>query len=81
MIIAKVKTLTAGWQWERGEVQGLGWKIGDTFEVEDISVGRSSSYVNLKEFGSFNTVFFDFFEDGVELNIYTDKRFDSYSFS
>lgn len=79
MIKAIVKTLTAGYPMEAEEFQQLGWSIGDSFEVESISVGGFSSTIII-DGKEYNSVFFDFEEDGVPLNIYSDSRFAQYSF-
>ena len=78
MIEVVVTTLDAGYPVESEEVKKLGWSLGDKFEVEKIDVGLSSSTVELKGLGKFNTVFFKFLEDGVEFNIYKDHRFWSF---
>lgn len=79
MIIATVKTLTAGYQMEQDEVKALGWKIGDQFEVKSISVGGYSSTVTLQDGKQYNSCFFDFEEDSLELEIYSDQRFNNYA--
>lgn len=80
VIIATVKTLKAGYPSDLETVKSLGFKVGDRFEVESISVGQSSTGVYLKEFPSkcFNSVFFNFEEDGTPLDIFSDDRFYTY---
>jgi len=78
MIIAKVVTLKGGYQGDQKTFDKLECSIGDEFEVEAFSIGQSCSSVQLKKGGFYNTVFFDFYEDGKELNIYVDKRFSGY---
>ena len=80
-IYAVVKTLKAGYLSDKELVKSLGFKVGDKYEVESISIGRSSTEVYLKEFPSkcFNSVFFSFEEVGMPLNIFLDDRFNSYS--
>lgn len=75
MIKAIVTTLKAGYKSEQDEVEQQGWCVGDEFEVIGISVGRSSSTVTLADNKTYNSVFFEFTEDGNPLNIYGDKRF------
>jgi len=54
-------------------------EIGKEYEVEDIEVGQSYSYVLLIGKGkAYNTVAFDFFEDGKPLDFLKDFRFNSY---
>ena len=81
-IYAVVKTLKAGYLSDKELVKSLGFKVGDKFEVERISIGRSSTEVYLEEFPSecFNSVFFNFEEDGTPLDIFTDDRFNSYKY-
>lgn len=81
-IYAVVETLKAGFPSNKETVESLGFKVGDKFEVESISVGQSSTGVYLKEFPSrcFNSVFFSFEEDGTPLDIFSDDRFNSYKY-
>ena len=80
MIVAKVVTLQAGYRAEQEEVEELGWNIDDEFEVDNISVGGWHTDVTLKGGSSFNSCFFDFYEDGKSLNVYADERFQKYKF-
>lgn len=79
-IYAVVKTLRAGYDCEEEMVKSLGFSVGDKFEVGCISMGGSSTSIQLKDFPdqSFNSVFFEFEEDGKELDIFEDKRFNPY---
>lgn len=79
-IYAVVETLRAGYDCEEEMVKTLGFKVGDKFEVEYIDMGGSSTSIQLKDFPnqSFNSVFFEFEEDGKELDIYDDTRFNPY---
>ena len=79
-IYAVVETLRAGYDCEEEMVKSLGFKEGDKFEVEYIDMDGSSTSIYLKDFPnqSFNSVFFEFEEDGEELDIYDDTRFNPY---
>ena len=79
-IYAVVETLRAGYDCEEEMVKSLGFKVGDKFEVEDIDMGGSSTSIHLKDFPNqpFNSVFFEFEENGKELDIYDDTRFNPY---
>lgn len=79
-IYAVVETLRAGYDCEEEMVKSLGFKEGDKFEVEYIDMDGSSTRIYLKDFPnqSFNSVFFEFEEDGEELDIYDDTRFNPY---
>ena len=54
--------------------------LGQSYELTGVDMGQSSTTVFLKEFPDFgfNSIQFDFFEDGKELNIYRDPRFNPY---
>ena len=79
-IYAVVETLIAGYDCEKEIVKSLGFKEGDKFEVDYIEMGGSSISVYLKDFPNqpFNSVFFEFEENGKELDIYDDTRFNPY---
>ncbi len=79
-IYAVVETLRAGYDCEEEMVKSLGFKLGDKFELEHIDMGSSSTSIYLKDFPnqSFNSVFFEFEENGKELDIYDDTRFNPY---
>lgn len=79
MIMVKVVTLNAGYPSEQDKVRGLGWKVGDEFEVEVLEMGGCHTDVLLRGVeGWFNSVFFDFYENGNKLDIYSDARFNKY---
>lgn len=78
-LIAIVETLNAGYDVEKQEMNNLGIKVGDRFTVIDIDMGQSSTSIYLEEHsGSFNSVFFEFEENGEEINIYNDDRYNPY---
>lgn len=79
-IYAVVSSLTSGDKYDKEELKNLNFKLGDKFEIEAISMGQSYTSFTLKEFPkkSFNSVNFDFEEDGKELDIFSDKRFNPY---
>ena len=54
-------------------------KVGDRIPVRDIDMGQSSTSIYLDGYkGSFNSVFFEFEENGKEIDIYGDKRYNPY---
>ena len=55
-------------------------KIGESYEVELISMGQSWTFIYLKDFEQqpFNSLVFEFYEDDKPLDIYKDKRFNPY---
>ena len=78
-VTAIVTTLDAGYDYEKQKMIGLGIKVGDRFTIRSIDMGQSSTFIYLIEHsGHFNSVFFDFEENGEELNIYGDPRFNPY---
>lgn len=79
-VYAIVSSLTSGHESDQEQIKNLNFKIGDKFEVENISMGQSYTSLTLKEFPkqSFNSSNFSFEEDGKELNIFNDKRFNPY---
>ena len=79
-IYAVVETLRAGYDCEKEIVKTLGFKEGDKFEVDYIDMDGSSTSIHLKGFPNqpFNSVFFEFEENGEELDIYDDTRFNPY---
>ena len=79
-IYAVVETLRAGYDCEKEIVKTLGFKEGDKFEVDYIDMDGSSTSIYLKDFPNqpFNSVFFEFEENGEELDIYDDTRFNHY---
>ena len=78
-IIAIVETLEAGYDYQKQKMIDLGFKVGDRIEVKDIIMHQSSTDVYLEGYSdSFNSVFFEFEENGEELDIYGDRRFNDY---
>ena len=79
-VYAIVSSLTSGHEDDQEQIKNLNFKVGDKFEVENISMGQSYTSLTLKEFPkqSFNSSNFSFEEDGKELNIFNDKRFNPY---
>lgn len=78
MLIAKVRTFDAGHELQQERMREL-FKIGDEINVEDISVGQWNTSVKLEGIDyHFNSVFFDFYEDTTEIDIYKDPRYNPY---
>lgn len=54
-------------------------EVGKDYEVERVDMGQSYTSITLKDRkGSYNSVIFEFYEDGKELDIYSDDRFNPY---
>lgn len=53
--------------------------IGEEIPVEEVWMGSSSTHIALKgHLGCFNSIMFDFEEDGKPINIYQDPRYNPY---
>lgn len=78
-LIAIVKTLNAGYDSQKQKMIDLEIKVGDRFTVRDVDMGQSSTSIYLEEHsGYFNSVFFNFEENGKEIDIYSDRRYNPY---
>ena len=54
-------------------------EVGKEYIVERVNMGQSSTYINLSGFGGcFNSVQFDFFEDGKPIDIYRSPKYNPY---
>ena len=54
-------------------------EVGQEYEVEEVHMGGYFTNIYLKGFRySFNSVQFDFFEDGEPINIYRSKKYNPY---
>ena len=74
MIIAKVIRESQDDTWFNHDLE-----YGKTYEVEDIDMGQSFTSIYLKDMrNAYNSVIFEFYEDGKSLDIYSDTRFNSY---
>lgn len=52
---------------------------GKFYKVESIDMGQSYTSISLKDKkGSYNSVYLEFYENGKEIDIYSDKRFNPY---
>jgi hypothetical protein len=78
MIKAKVISLKGGYPMDQLDFNKLNASIGDEFIVGAFSIGQSCSSVQLNHKGFFNTVFFEFYEDGVLFDPFSDNRFNPY---
>ena len=57
----------------------VGLKVGEKFEVKDLSMGQSYTSIFLKDIeGVFNSVQFDFYEDEQPINIFKSPKYNPY---
>lgn len=80
MLYAICVCVDNGWPFDQEILKKNNIKIGDKFEVEDVSMGQSNTSITLKGFKNvFNSVHFRFEdESGSEINIYCDHRYNPY---
>lgn len=76
MITAKVIRKSQNDAWLNHDLE-----YGKTYEVVDIDMGQSFTSIYLKDMKNpYNSVIFEFYEDGEPLDIYRDARFNKYIF-
>ena len=57
----------------------IGLKVGEKYEVEDLSMGGSHTSIFLKDVnGVFNSVQFEFEEDGKPIDIFNSPKYNPY---
>lgn len=73
-IYAKCIQKSGDCSWTEHDLQ-----VGAYYKVEKIEMGQSYTSIYLEEFFRvYNSVYFEFYENGKEINIYKDKRFNPY---
>lgn len=78
-LYATVKSLDVGYQHDREQFEKACLKLEDRFVVRNVSMGQSHTNILLEGFDvSFNSVAFDYDEDGEPINIYEDARYNPY---
>ncbi len=78
MVFAKYLHTDCGYNHEKEYIE-KSLTLGESYPIRSINMGQSNTSVYLEGFKvGFNSVFFDFFEDGQEINIYRDARFNPY---
>ena len=79
MVTAKFTNPENGFPHDEEKAKKAGLIAGNEYPVSDISIGQSYTSVHLENFqGAFNSVQFEFYEDGKPLNIFRDRRFNPY---
>lgn len=78
-VYARLTKLDAGYAHDKERIERCGLVVGSAYEVERIIMGQTYTTIKIKECNThFNSVNFEFEEDGKPLNIYQDKRFNPY---
>ena len=68
-----------GLEADRIRVRELGLEVGKMYKVRDVEMGGWYTDIWLEGYkGSFNSVHFEFYEDGEEIDIYEDPRYNPY---
>lgn len=79
MLYAKFMYPNNGWDVDVEYAKKVGLKVGAKYEVDNISMGQSNTSVYLKNIkGVFNSVQFDFEEDGKPINIFNSPKYNPY---
>lgn len=78
-LYATVRSLDVGYQWDKDRFAEADLKLGSRYGVADVEMGQSHTNIYLEGFGaSFNSVAFEFDEDGAPIDIYADPRYNPY---
>ena len=68
-----------GYPYDREKAERAGLVQGEDYELDQIIMGQSSTWIYLVGHRHpFNSVQFEFYEDGKRLDIYRDPRFNPY---
>lgn len=79
MVVAKFVHPDSGSPNDIKKAKECGMVVGNEYRVQNIVMGQSSTSVYLEGFdGVFNSVHFEFLEDGHPLDIFRDSRFNPY---
>ena len=79
MLYAKFMYPNNGWDGDVEYAKKVGLKVGEKYEVECLFMGRSHTSIYLKDLkGDFNSVQFDFEEDGIPIDIYDNPKYNPY---
>jgi hypothetical protein len=79
MLYAKFVHPNWGRESDQRDAKKAGLEINKLYEVSSVSMGQSYTYIYLVDFkGCFNSVQFEFYEEGKEIDIYDDPRYNPY---
>lgn len=66
----------AGTDYDKEKVREVGLEVGRKYEVRDIDMGNWYTKVWLEGYSrAFNSVHFEFYEDGKEIDIYNSPKY------
>lgn len=79
MLKAKFTKPTAGYDYDREKCARL-LKLNEYYDVEYVSMGQFHTSINLNDFPNepFNSVNFEFYEDGKPINIFRSPKYNPY---
>lgn len=79
MVRAILRHPNQGTEHDHETLKEAGLKEGESYAVEEIDMRRFHTYISLEGYKqSFNSVNFDFEENGEPLDIYSDERYNPY---
>lgn len=79
MLYAKFAYPENGWDIDVELAKKAELKVGEKYKVKWVNMGQSHTYIGLEGYSFlFNSVQFEFEENGVEINIYKDPRYNPY---
>ena len=79
MLYAKFMHPDSGRECNIEHTKKVGLKVGERYEVEDIIMGGFTTSIFLKDIeGSFNSVQFEFEEDGEFIDIFDSPKYNPY---
>lgn len=79
MLYAKFMYPDCGHDCDVEYAKKVGLKVGERYEVEYLSMGGSHTSIFLKDInGAFNSVQFEFEEDGKPINIFNSPKYNPY---
>ena len=79
MLYAKFMYPDNGYDGDVEFAKKTGLEVGEKYEVEDLSMGGSHTSIFLKDVNcSFNSVQFEFEEDGEPIDIYNSPKYNPY---
>lgn len=79
MLYARFMYPDNGWDYDIKYAKEVDLKVGEKYEVENVSMGQTSTTISLKGFANcFNSVQFEFEEDGILIDIYKNPKYNPY---